>query len=822
MRLAALVLASSLAIWLLPLRGHAGDEPGDPAFHRGDLEAAREAWWPLAEQGDPRAQFGLGRLLLLDGDTKGVAWVRRSAEAGHLPAELRLAHFTYGGLYVPVDLVAGESWLRKAAGHDVEDMRAHPIEGGTARAILAQLEAGAQGNYEQALPYLRKVADAGDAEAQLDYVINLERLIDKRSQDPAARRKDPGIPVAHAYAVICERQDAGVGAFIFTPDRIAKRLHDEMSEAQRARSKELVRAWFEAKAAGTLGWLYDQHKRKLSLGEQALAMLAEMEEAMGYLRLELLEGPCSDPPSCWLQMRTPVERWSPGRKEWAERWVVHACGETFTKRVTFTLRDDHLSWEFQAWLSLDDEVQDARNEARALQERGEFEKARAMWIRLATEGDAVSEIELGRVYEHGLGVERSAAEAHKWYVLAGRLGATDAPRLALALHERMTEAEREDARQRIQAWMDPPVQGQPEAMFPIQEDGKVGYMDRTGRVVVAPQFEGWVHAAGLAGGGSSMGDYKPVRSALVPVLRDGWWGFLDDRGNVVVSPRFEQVGEFREGRLPVLKAKRWGYLNRSGRLVIGLQFDEAGRFRGGFARVCVGDQVGMIDTQGVYVVPLGEFDDVRGANEEIAVVRRGDKAGYFDLGAGTLLAEPRFPVASDFEGGVAAVGIDGRRAFIDRRGHVTEVPELRKFEFARHLTGSLFAFRRDGRFGLFDVRRKRIVVQTRYDFVGRVDQGLISVVSGGMHGYIDRSGKEVIPPRFSELGAFADGLAAAQADANREGYIDTSGAWVIQPIFARAGSFQHGLAVAQREFTGPYVYIDRTGKTVYTFPPGQE
>jgi len=345
----ALVPLLALLLLLGPWAGSAAAdfEKGQQAFGRGDLDAACAQWLGPADAGDRRAQYGLGRLLLLRGDVGGLRRVRASAEAGYLPAELRMAYFTYGGLYLPVDLVAGKSWLMKAAGHDKEDMRAHPIEGGTARAILAQLEAGAQSSVEQALPYLRKVADAGDAEAQLDYVINLESVIDERSQDPAARQKDPWVAVAHAYAVICESQDAGVGAFVFTPDRIVKRLHDEMSEAQRARSKELVRAWFAAKDAGTLGWLYGRHNRKQSLGEEALAVLETMEGAMGNLRIELMEGPCAAPQVPWLRARTPLDPWAPDKKRWVERWEVHGCGDPLRKRVVFERRDDGISWEFK-------------------------------------------------------------------------------------------------------------------------------------------------------------------------------------------------------------------------------------------------------------------------------------------------------------------------------------------------------------------------------------------------------------------------------------------------------------------------------------------
>jgi hypothetical protein len=40
-------------------------------------------------------------------------------------------------------------------------------------------------------------------------------------------------------------------------------------------------------------------------------------------------------------------------------------------------------------------------------------------------------------------------------------------------------------------------------------------------------------------------------SALFPIEQNGKWGFIDRSGKVVVSPRFQHAGDFHEGQAGV-------------------------------------------------------------------------------------------------------------------------------------------------------------------------------------------------------------------------------------------------------------------------------
>ena len=87
-----------------------------------------------------------------------------------------------------------------------------------------------------------------------------------------------------------------------------------------------------------------------------------------------------------------------------------------------------------------------------------------------------------------------------------------------------------------------------------------------------------------------------------------------------------------------------------------------------------------------------------------------------------------------------------------------------------------------------------------------------------MKGYMDKTGKVVISPKYSYVYPFSEGLAAVAVDKRGDqwGFIDKSGTLVIPATFNWASSFKDGLAPANR--TSPCGFVDRSGAFVLKPP----
>ena len=71
---------------------------------------------------------------------------------------------------------------------------------------------------------------------------------------------------------------------------------------------------------------------------------------------------------------------------------------------------------------------------------------------------------------------------------------------------------------------------------------------------------------------SGRGIYAEEPKQLFTVVQDGKWGYIDRTGNVIIAPQFQQASEFSEGVAAVNIDGKWGYIDQKGQIVIEPQF----------------------------------------------------------------------------------------------------------------------------------------------------------------------------------------------------------------------------------------------------------
>src|SRR3989339_372347 len=125
--------------------------------------------------------------------------------------------------------------------------------------------------------------------------------------------------------------------------------------------------------------------------------------------------------------------------------------------------------------------------------------------------------------------------------------------------------------------------------------------------------------------------------------------------------------------------------------------------------------------------------------------------------------------------------------------------------------GDLWPVYKDKKWGYID-KTGRIIIPFKFDSAGIFSEGLVSVEQNDKVGFIDKAGRQVIPPRYDNAQPFSEGLASVMIK-SQYGYIDRSGKMVIPPQFEDAGPFSEGLALIS--FNGKqWNYINKSGKIV--------
>lgn len=178
-------------------------EDGYDAYQEKDYLKAIELWRPLAQAGDPAAQYRLGDLYaegkgVAQNDAEAALWFERAAEQGEPMAQYNLGASYVEGTGVKKDVAAAAKWFRRAADQGV---------------ALAQLNLGLlyasgtgvpQDNVEAlkwvdlaiyALPAGGIRSDAAKAVADIAGKMNSDEIQEARSRERAWKMKREARPV---------------------------------------------------------------------------------------------------------------------------------------------------------------------------------------------------------------------------------------------------------------------------------------------------------------------------------------------------------------------------------------------------------------------------------------------------------------------------------------------------------------------------------------------------------------------------------------------------------------------------------------------------
>lgn len=314
-----------------------------------------------------------------------------------------------------------------------------------------------------------------------------------------------------------------------------------------------------------------------------------------------------------------------------------------------------------------------------------------------------------------------------------------------------------------------------ENLFQVTKDGKSGFINDKGQVVIDLVFEG----------------VSSFSEGLARIFVGDKVGFIDNKGNIKVQPKFDTVSDFSEGMAFATLGDKYGYIDKSGNFAIEPKFYRCWDFENGYALVmqeiiskgCFIDKFGAIKLSGRNFL-------VSKYNEGLINCSENEDWGFIDINGNFVIA-PTYKYTREFSEGKAAVSpkkINGKEnkkelyAFINKDNEII-IPPL--------FTGADIHFSED----------------------------MCAVWNKG-YGYIDNVGELVIPCDFYVGQHFSNGLAVVKQN-NKDkgyGYIDKTGTMIIKPTFTLAENFKNGLAAVTTgkkydEFK--HGYIDKSGNYVW-------
>lgn len=295
-----------------------------------------------------------------------------------------------------------------------------------------------------------------------------------------------------------------------------------------------------------------------------------------------------------------------------------------------------------------------------------------------------------------------------------------------------------------------------------EKNGKYGYVDKSGKFVIEPQFS----SADRFRGGLA----RVSVVFVVGNLRMEKWGFINREGVFINKPEYDELKDFCEGLAAVKKYGKWGYIDKKGIEVIKPQFTMAGNFSEGLASVKIDKEWGYIDKSGKFAIEP-QFGIVYDFSGGLARVREGqdidDDWGYINKN-GKFVIKPKFDSLYDFHDGLARFSIEGEgHGYVNRDGKII----IEELESADDFSGGWAFIRTKEKSGFINTKGEFIFDASDYSIdTAEISEGLAPIGKKGKWGYVDMSGNIVIEPQFEDAKGFIEGAARVQTN-GKWGYI---------------------------------------------------
>lgn len=332
--------------------------------------------------------------------------------------------------------------------------------------------------------------------------------------------------------------------------------------------------------------------------------------------------------------------------------------------------------------------------------------------------------------------------------------------------------------------------GQEDLRFKIVENGKVGYIDQNGKVVIQPIY--------LNGADFSEG--------LAAVRINGKYGFIDISGNFIIPAKYDFSSSFEFGFASayidgevqlidkkgqcILKNSNYRFINLvsrnkavvttakgkyelieipTGKKILNQSLDQISEFKDGVAVVQVekksknsyGSDYGVIDTNGHFIVHFGKYDEIKDFRNGYSLIdncgKKNEKElfeGVIDTKGTLLFKRPKSDQSymfNDFYDGLAVITFKNHSGYINLKGEVV-LNDPRNRYLNDFSGGRVFMKDEKGKFQLYDTHFKRVTNELFDEFHGSgFKNGVAIVRKNHLWGLIDTNGNYLFKPKFEKI-----------------------------------------------------------------------
>ncbi len=363
----------------------------------------------------------------------------------------------------------------------------------------------------------------------------------------------------------------------------------------------------------------------------------------------------------------------------------------------------------------------------------------------------------------------------------------------------------------------------------IEQNNKIGYADKTGKIVVAPLYSniednfseiyyakkgisevknghliGYINHLGkeilpldFSKVNNFYGIYDVKDAVTVAQKKNKKYGTIDRHNNTIIPFEYDFIGmDKRNDTLSFVKQNnKWGVINPFGKTVVPFHYSSVKYLQKPNNRNKKEAIIEVFLDSSVisYLDKKGKFLE-ENPNKNLIIVNQGEKFGVkTEQNSETFLINPSYDFIEEF-------GKIGKKSWA-KIG-------IKNPKNSKELL-----------FGIIDNTGK-IILNPQYLEIGVLSEGKIAVQQNHksrdkqLFGYFDENGKKIIDFTYYKAFPFSDNM--AKVDLSRAGtkwsYINEKGEVIIKSAYTSGSNFGNGMAI------GENFLIDKTGKRILKLP----
>lgn len=270
-----------------------------------------------------------------------------------------------------------------------------------------------------------------------------------------------------------------------------------------------------------------------------------------------------------------------------------------------------------------------------------------------------------------------------------------------------------------------------EGMGRIQEDGKFGFVDSTGKVLIAPKFQ-MAHE---------------FKEGFAVVMENNGCGYIDKIGQQVISTIYSHCDDFNIGRAIVSlnNGQKWGVINKKEEVEVPFDYRYLRVLDDNLLVANKNNNEGIIDFRNNNIIDF-KYQRIKKISKSVIQCLLMDEEKYF-LRDGMEITNQFYATISSFINGICVIRINGKYGIMNEELEILFLKDPTLIEYIEILKNGTICYHKNQKTGIINSAGD-FLTDAIYDFINPLhgDPNLLEVKIDGKIGIIKPNGEILISP----------------------------------------------------------------------------